>query len=168
MSQCKPDFYVFMFTVGYKRRLFYVNFNRNLILRDLCSEISSWCSCSFFLLSFKKLQFAFYRWKKIYWDFFFVFLGPYLRLMNVPRLWIELELQLPAYAIAMPDLSCVCNLHYSSQQCWILNPLSEARDWTCSLMVPSCIVSAEPRWELLLRHFGSLFSPTKSNWKFLS
>ena len=27
-----------------------------------------------------------------------------------------------------PDLSCVCDLHHSSRQHQILNPLSEARD----------------------------------------
>ena len=32
-------------------------------------------------------------------------------------------------------------LHHGSQQCWILNPLSEARDRTCNLMVPSRIHS---------------------------
>ena len=26
--------------------------------------------------------------------------------------------------------SCICKLSQSSQQCWILNPLTEARDWT--------------------------------------
>ena len=34
----------------------------------------------------------------------------------------------------MPDLSCICNLHHSSGQCWIPNPLSRARGWTCILM----------------------------------
>ena len=38
-----------------------------------------------------------------------------------------------------PDLSRVCNLHYSSRQCWIHNPLSEATDQTCNLMIPSRI-----------------------------
>ena len=38
-----------------------------------------------------------------------------------------------------PDLSWVCNLHHSSWQCRILNPLSEARDQTRNLMVPSRI-----------------------------
>ena len=48
--------------------------------------------------------------------------------MEVPRLGVELELQLLAYAIAtaMQGPSLVCNLHHSSQQCRILNPLSEA------------------------------------------
>ena len=33
----------------------------------------------------------------------------------------------------------VCNLHQSSWQCWIPNPLSEARDQTCVLMDASQI-----------------------------
>ena len=39
----------------------------------------------------------------------------------------------------MPDLSRVCNLHHSSRQCRIFNLLSEARDRTWNLMVPSGI-----------------------------
>ena len=56
--------------------------------------------------------------------------------MEVPGLGVESELQLPVYAraIAMPDLSHVCNLCHSSQQCQILNPLGEARDQTHILM----------------------------------
>ena len=52
--------------------------------------------------------------------------------MQVSRLGIELELQLPAYttATATWDPSRVCNLHHSSKQHWILNPLSGARDGT--------------------------------------
>ena len=63
----------------------------------------------------------------------FVFLGPHQWHMEVPRLGIELELQLPAYAtaIATGDLSHICDLHHSSQQGQIPNPLSEARDPTC-------------------------------------
>ena len=61
----------------------------------------------------------------------FVFSGPHPQHMEVPRLGVELELQLPAYtttAIAVLDLSCVCGLYHSSWQHRILNPLSEARD----------------------------------------
>ena len=59
--------------------------------------------------------------------------------MEVPRLGVQSELQLLAYAsaTAMPDPSSACDLHHSSRQCWILNPLSEARDQTHNLMVPS-------------------------------
>jgi len=53
----------------------------------------------------------------------------------------EPELQLPAYttATATPDPSLVCDLHHSSRQRRILHPLSEARDGTRNLMVPSRI-----------------------------
>ena len=52
------------------------------------------------------------------------FLGPHLWHMEVLRLGVQLELQLPAYvtATAMQDLSRVCNLHHSSQQCQIQTP----------------------------------------------
>ena len=56
--------------------------------------------------------------------------------MEVPRLGVTLELQLPAYttARAMWGLSQVCNLHHSSQQRWIFTSLGEARDQTCILV----------------------------------
>ena len=64
--------------------------------------------------------------------FFFFFLGPHLWYMEVPRLGVESELQLLAYttATATWDPSRICDPHHSSQQRWILNPLSEARDGT--------------------------------------
>ena len=40
---------------------------------------------------------------------------------------------------SMPDQSHVWDLHLSSQQCWILNPLSKARSQTCILMDTSQI-----------------------------
>ena len=59
-----------------------------------------------------------------------------MRHLEVLRLGVELELQLPTYAtaIAMPDPSHVCDLHHSLGQNRILNPLREARDQTCILM----------------------------------
>ena len=50
--------------------------------------------------------------------------------MEVPRLGVRLELQLPAYntATGTKDPSRICDLHNSSQQLWILNPLIKARD----------------------------------------
>ena len=56
------------------------------------------------------------------------FLGPHPRQVEVLRLGVEWELQLPAYttATAMQDLSHICDLHHSSQRRQILNPLSEA------------------------------------------
>ena len=56
--------------------------------------------------------------------------------MEVPRLGVQSELQPLSYATftAMPDLSHVCDLHHSSWQCQILNPLSEAGGQACVLM----------------------------------
>ena len=60
------------------------------------------------------------------------FLGLHPWHMDIPRIGMELELHLTTYttAPAMPDPTCVCDLHHSSQQHWILNPLSKARDQT--------------------------------------
>ena len=54
--------------------------------------------------------------------------------MEVPRLGVKLELQLPAYttATAMRDLSRICNLYHGSWQRRILNPLSKGRDRTAT------------------------------------
>ena len=76
--------------------------------------------------------------------FFFPFFfsgGLHLQHMEVPRLGVKSELQLPAYitSTAMLELSFTCNLHCSSQQHQILNPLSKARDRTCILMNTSQI-----------------------------
>ena len=60
--------------------------------------------------------------------------------MEVPRLGVGSELQLPTYtratvtATAMPDLIHICDLHRSLQQCQLLNPLSKAKDQTHILM----------------------------------
>ena len=52
------------------------------------------------------------------------------------RLRVVSELYLLAYAIATvtPDPSHVYDLHSSSWQHWILNPVREDRDQTCVLM----------------------------------
>ena len=66
----------------------------------------------------------------------FVLLGLHPQHMGVPRLGVELELQLLAYATAtaMPDPSRVCDLHHSLKQCQTLDPLIEARNRTHILM----------------------------------
>ena len=115
------------------------------------------------------------------WDFFFPF-GLFRATPTAytgSQLGVELELQPRAYttATAMPDLSCVCDLHHRSWQHWILNPLSEARDRTCVLWMHILIrfVSSEPRWELLpcdalkvqiltLILVLSLFQPLEWHW----
>ena len=70
--------------------------------------------------------------------------------MKIPRIGVELELQLLAYttATATPDLSLIWNLHHSSWQHWILNPLDEAKDRTHILMDTSWVLN-------LLSHSGN-------------
>ena len=79
---------------------------------------------------------------------FFFFLGPNPWCLEIPRLGVKSELQLQSTATALQDLSCVCNLHHSSQQRWILNPQSKARYWTFNLMITSWV-------SLLLSHNGN-------------
>ena len=56
------------------------------------------------------------------------------------RAQIGAKLQADTTATATPDLSHICDLHHSSQQRQILNPLSKARDQTCNFMLPSRIL----------------------------
>ena len=76
--------------------------------------------------------------------FFFFFFGLFNDCTRAqPRLGVKLELQLPAMAsaTAMRDPSHVSDLHHSSWQHQILNPLSEARDRTLILMGASQILN---------------------------
>ena len=70
-----------------------------------------------------------------------------MRYMEVPRLGVESELQLPVYttATATTDPRGICILHCSSRQHGILIPLSKARDRTCFLMDTSQFISPEPQ-----------------------
>ena len=63
--------------------------------------------------------------------------------MEVPKLGVASELQPPAYtaAAAAWELSLLFNLHHSSQQRWIFNPLSKTRDRTCILMDTSWVLN---------------------------
>ena len=89
-------------------------------------------------------------WRSERMDFIFLFLGPRVWHMEVSRLEVEWELHLLACstATATQDLSCVCDLHQCSRQCWILNPLSQARDRTCILVDTSWFLN-------LLSHNGN-------------
>ena len=83
---------------------------------------------------------------KIYFILFFCFLGLHPRHLEVPRLEVESELQLLAYATtrAMWDPCCICDLHHSLQQHQILNLLSEARYQTHILMDTNWICFHQP------------------------
>ena len=70
---------------------------------------------------------------------FLPFLGLLPRHMEVPRPEVKVELQLLAYATATWDRSHICDLHHSSWQHLIPNPLIKARDGTRNFMVPSWI-----------------------------
>ena len=50
------------------------------------------------------------------------------------RGWIGPLLAFTTATAMQLNRRCGCNLHHSSWQCPILNPLSEARDWTCILV----------------------------------
>ena len=87
--------------------------------------------------------------ERIFFSFLFLF-----RAAKSSRPGVELELQLPVYTTATWDPSCVCDLYHSSHQCWILNPLSEARDRIHVLTdTPSGPELAEPQWILLREGF---------------
>ena len=101
--------------------------------------------------------------------FVFSFLGLHPWHMEVPRLGVKSEPQLPAYttATATPDLTHICNIYHSSRQPWIFNPLSEARDGTRNFMVPSwicfcCTTTGTPIYEIL--KITNIWAPPQTDW----
>ena len=64
--------------------------------------------------------------------------------MEVPRIGVELELQLLAYttATATQELSHICDLHQSSLATLVLNPLYKAMDQTRILVDASWMHNA--------------------------
>ena len=72
---------------------------------------------------------------------FFFCLGLYPWHKDIPRLGVQLELQLPVYTTATTtwDPSHICNPQHGSQQRRIPDPLREARDLTRILMDTSWI-----------------------------
>ena len=95
----------------------------------LILTVSGFTSFNEYFYHFHFYNFSFYHiYIYIYIQFFL--LEPHLQHMEVPRLEVKLELQLPAYttATATPNPRSIYNLCHSSQQCQILNSLSEARD----------------------------------------
>ena len=80
--------------------------------------------------------------------------------MEVLRLGVESELQLPAYikATAMPDPSLVSDLQHPSGQHQILNPVSGARAQTHILMDASWVYNQLNRKENPPSTFHKAFS----------
>ena len=87
--------------------------------------------------------------------------GLHLQHMEVSSPGVKLELQLLAYttATATQNPSWVSDLHRSSWQ-WILNPLSEARDWTQVLTDTSWVCYHWATTGTLSIVFGSSQIPT--------
>ena len=73
--------------------------------------------------------------------------------MEVSRLEIQLEPLLPTCTTATATiyLSCACDLHYSSRQHQILNPLSRTRDQTR--------IHIDTGWVRLLSHSRNSQTP---------
>ena len=72
--------------------------------------------------------------KRIYcWKIFFFFFLTFFLFRVIPGTLGSFQSELPplayATATATPGPSHVCDLHHSSQQCWILNPLTEMSSW---------------------------------------
>ena len=80
----------------------------------------------------------------------FAFLGLHLQHVEVPRLGVDLELQLPGYttATATLDLSHICKLHHGSWQYQIPDTLSEARNGSPILWILIRLLWPEPQREL--------------------
>ena len=106
--------------------------------------------------------------------FFFLFcyfLGPYPRHMEVPEQGVDSELQQPALstATATQDPSHVFDLHHSSWQHHIPNPLSKARDQTHTLMNTSrirfCWATMGTSDVLLIFNLSKQQNPCNSSWK---
>ena len=88
-------------------------------------------------LNYSPILFFFF----FFFFFFFWFSLLYQLVLCVGVFFMLFVLFLPAYTSAteIPDPSCIYDLHHSSWQLWILNPLIEARDPTHNLMFPSWI-----------------------------
>ena len=56
----------------------------------------------------------------------------------------------------MQDVSCVCDLHHSSRQCWILKPLSEAGIKPTTSWFLVRFISSAPQRELLFLVFWGI------------
>ena len=83
-------------------------------------------------------------------------LGTHLRPIEVPRLGAESERQLSCQSAPQPQHTESYDLCLSLCQCQILNPLSEARDWTPILMDTSQVHN------LLSHNRKSTFWPFRS------
>ena len=82
--------------------------------------------------------------------FSFFFSGPQVQYMEVPRLGIKSEIQLPAYttAMAMPDPNYFCNLHDSHSNARYLTHWAGPGIEPASSWILVGIVTTETQWKL--------------------
>ena len=85
---------------------------------------------------FTALKHMFFNPSVCSYFFFFCSLGLHLWHMEVPRLVVQSELQLPAYTTATASGIRSASATYTTAH---NNPLSEARNQTCNLMVTSWV-----------------------------
>ena len=80
-------------------------------------------------------------WSSKIWFIYFFFRAIPKAYGSLQARGVKSELQLLAYttATATQDRSCMCDLCCKSQECWILNSLSETRDGTPVLMDTSWV-----------------------------
>ena len=99
------------------------NFFQTSLVRSRIAE-----RCRIFLTAGKHIfppyqeNFSIFLFIYLFVCLFIYFLGLHPWHMEVPRLGVDSELQLPIYitATATWDLSCICDIYHSSQQCQIL------------------------------------------------
>ena len=129
-----------------KKKKSWVIFFPKIQIKSLFTHVHFLSHSAYSQMQVYTVNSIFFLFLSFFFFFFFVLLGLHLWHMEVPRLGVKSELQLPVYttATAMPGPSFICDLHHSPQQCQILNPLNEAWDETWGL--PVRFVTVEP-WQ---------------------
>ena len=114
---------IFFFPFNFIMSKHTYNFFQTSLVRSRIAE-----RCRIFLTAGKHIfppyqeNFIIFLFIYLFVCLFIYFLGLHPWHMEVPRLGVDSELQLPIYitATATWDLSCICDIYHSSQQCQIL------------------------------------------------
>ena len=103
--------------------LFYHRLSQNIEYSSLCHPTGP-CCLSILYIETSRVGLVFVL------SFCFFRATPMAYGSSEDRVQSELQLQVYATATAMPDPSRLCDLHHSSWQRWIPDPLKQARDQT--------------------------------------